>query len=102
MEQSRRDFFVKSVKTALGLSILSGSNTLDGHPAIETSQKTKSIPTMNGLVSTENLGVTLIHEHLLFGDIPKEKEKESIDFAVNLLKEAERVAKMAKLLKMPP
>lgn len=46
---------------------------------------------MKGQVSISDLGTTLIHEHLLFGDIPKEKEDESIAFAVSLVKDAERV-----------
>ena len=61
------------------------------HPAEKSSEKAKIIPTLGGQVSTADLGMTLIHEHLLFGDIPKEKENESIAFAVSLVKEAERV-----------
>lgn len=91
MQQSKRDFIVKSAKTTLGALILSAGYPMVSHSAAKNSEKAKIIPTLNGQISTDDLGVTLIHEHLLFGDIPEEKEKESIALAVNLLKEAERV-----------
>lgn len=89
--QSRRDFLVKSAKTGLSLSLFSSGLSLDCHAATRLYGNGATIPTMKGSISSKDFGVTLIHEHLLFGDIPKEKEKESIAFAVSLLKEAERV-----------
>ncbi len=90
-KQSRRVFFAKSTKTAIGLSLLSSSFPLGSEAANNLYGNIKSIPTMNGTISTKDFGVTLIHEHLLFGDIPKDKEKVSVDFAVAMVKEAERV-----------
>ncbi len=89
--QSRRAFFAKSTKTALGLSLLSSTLPLGSEAAINLYGNIKSISTMKGTMATKDLGVTLIHEHLLFGDIPKDKKRESVDFAVTLVKEAERV-----------
>ncbi len=90
MEQTRRDFFAKSIKNVLGFTIASHF-PLECFPQANPVQKAKKIPTMKGQVSSDKLGTTLIHEHLLFGNIPKEKEKESIEFAVKLIKDAERV-----------
>jgi len=89
--QSRRDFLSKSAKTAVSLSCYPSVLSLNCFASTNLFGSVKTIPTMKGSISTKDFGVTLIHEHLLFGDIPKEKEKESVAFAVSLLKEAERV-----------
>jgi phosphotriesterase-related protein len=49
------------------------------------------IPTLTGSASSRRLGTTLMHEHLLFGEIPEDLCKDSIDFAVKLLNDASRV-----------
>ena len=46
---------------------------------------------MKGDIDTKKFGTTLIHEHILFGNIPGEKRVESIDFAIKMIKDAERV-----------
>ncbi len=92
MESSRRGFFKKSLKGTLGLSLAPAVFSLENlPPPLKPVINPKRIPTMTGELSTENFGVTLIHEHLLFGNIPIEKESESIDFTVQMLKDAERV-----------
>lgn len=91
MKQSRRDFFMSSAKTTLGAFILPGAISSASHAPRDISGKAHMVPTMRGMIPVSNMGITLIHEHLLFGDIPKEKEAESIAFAVKLVKEAERV-----------
>lgn len=91
MSQTRRNFFTDSFKGALGLSI--GSL---GFPPVALSaggdgKKAKKIPTVTGTVDSDKLGITLIHEHILFGNIPDDKVQKSIDFAVEMLRDAARV-----------
>jgi phosphotriesterase-related protein len=44
----------------------------------------KNIDTVQGTVSTENMGITLMHEHV-FNNYPYYKEKENTDFALKQL-----------------
>lgn len=67
-----------------------------------TSAKSKAIPTLTGNIKPEELGTTLMHEHLLwFGGpmdenagytpIPDDLIQDSVDFAVSALNNAERM-----------
>jgi len=47
--------------------------------------------TVKGPVPSARLGATLMHEHVLFGDIPAELRATSVELAVKLLKDAARV-----------
>ncbi len=91
MSQTRRNFFNHSVKAALGLSIGSSVLPFTANAFVDVEKKVKKIPTVTGTVDSDQLGTTLIHEHVLFGEIAKDKEQESIDFAVAMLLDAVRV-----------
>jgi len=67
-----------------------------------TSSTGPTISTMTGPVQCRSLGITLIHEHVLwfsgprlenpgYSPIPEDRRSESIDFAVSLLNDAARV-----------
>jgi phosphotriesterase-related protein len=73
-----------------------------GAPPSVPEPKPWMVSTMTGLVPCDSLGLTLMHEHLLwFGGprledpgytpIPEDKRQESVDFAVSLLRAAARV-----------
>jgi phosphotriesterase-related protein len=47
-----------------------------------------SVATISGDISCSKLGTTLMHEHILIGNVPGELNKETIDIAVKLLKDA--------------
>src|SRR5690242_16201221 len=49
------------------------------------------VPTLTGAVPCDNLGTTLIHEHVLYGEMPSDQRAASVDIAVKLLKDAARV-----------
>jgi phosphotriesterase-related protein len=72
--------------------------------ALRPTQKAKSpmVSTMNGLVSCDSLGTTLMHEHLIFFSgprldnlgytpIPDDMRSDTVDFVVSLLNDASRV-----------
>ncbi len=86
--KSRRTFFKNTFQGVLALSVGSAGIAL---AATSAEGGIRKIPTVTGSVDSDKMGLTLVHEHVLFGDIPKDKENESIDFAVMLLKDAARV-----------
>jgi phosphotriesterase-related protein len=49
------------------------------------------VSTATGLVAPEKLGITLMHEHVLYGKIPDDLRADSIEFALTLLQDAARV-----------
>lgn len=91
MERTRRKFFTDAAKAAAGLSIAASGLPVITYAAEGGGKKGKTVQTMKGPVAVKDLGLTLIHEHLLYREIPKEKEEESVAFTVKLLKDAERV-----------
>lgn len=50
-----------------------------------------TVSTLTGAVPCDSLGTTLIHEHVLYGEVPSDQRAASIDIAVKLLKDAARV-----------
>jgi|WetSurMetagenome_2_1015567.scaffolds.fasta_scaffold184891_1 phosphotriesterase-related protein len=84
---SRRGFIAWSLKTMGGLSLAGWER---GLLSVDASDGTSSghVATLKGLVSAKRLGRTLMHEHILFGNIPAELRAASIDFAVKLLEAA--------------
>ncbi|MEO6220954.1 MAG: hypothetical protein ABIO81_11035, partial [Ginsengibacter sp.] len=91
MSQTRRNFFTDSFKSALGLSIGSLDFPLALNSTGNNDKKIKKIPTVTGTVDSDKMGITLIHEHVLFGKIPDDKIQQSIDFALEMLRDAARV-----------
>ncbi len=93
MTTTRRNFFTNSLRGAVGLSIGSLGVSLKTTAAEKnTAQNIKKIPTVAGTVDSDKMGITLMHEHLLHHvAIPPEKERQSLTFALQLLKDAERV-----------
>lgn len=51
----------------------------------------RNVQTLTGPVPTDKLGLTLIHEHLLYGEIPGELNDRSVEIVVGNLHEAARV-----------
>ena len=47
-----------------------------------------AVPTLTGDVNPEGLGTTLMHEHVLFGNIPSNLREASVEIAVALLNDA--------------
>ncbi len=83
-EFNRRAFLSKSFLSFFAL--MTGPN---GFSAGEMSLKKRNwIPTITGKLMPKDLGITLMHEHILHGEIPEHKKTESIEIAVKLLNEA--------------
>ncbi len=93
MSATRRHFFTSTLKGALGVSLSSIGLGLHAERVLATAQgKVKKIPTVTGTVDSDKMGITLMHEHVLHHvAIPPEKEQRSLEFALQLLKDAERV-----------
>jgi phosphotriesterase-related protein len=87
---TRRSFFVHSAGASACL-LMSGV----ARRALEGEQREKEqgtlVPTLKGSVSCQKLGMTLIHEHVIYGTTPPEKRTETIEFAAKLLNDAARV-----------
>src|SRR5690606_66840 len=83
---SRRDFLGKgAVSLAAMITGLTASNPFANAGKII---RPGSIPTLSGDVNPEGLGTTLMHEHVLFGNIPADLRDASVEIAVALLNDA--------------
>jgi phosphotriesterase-related protein len=87
---SRRSFCTKGLaSSAYLLARSSWARALAESPVVGGASE-GDVPTLTGFVSSGQLGTTLMHEHVLFGDIPEELRDDSVDFAVKLLNDASR------------
>lgn len=91
MSKTRRSFFTDSFKGALGLSV--GSLVFPFAAGNGSNNNIlRKIPTATGAINSNQLGITLMHEHVFHHTlIPDGKEKETIDHALKMLRDAKRV-----------
>lgn len=87
---NRRSFLEKSIYSMSGL--VAGSLAL---PGLISSCKGKVNPSaincLSGTISPEKLGITLMHEHVLLGNIQGHLRSASIDIAAKMLNDASAV-----------
>jgi phosphotriesterase-related protein len=84
---NRRSFISKSA-SSIG-SIVIGSAAFSGFLQSSCVNRNKnSVPTLKGSIDCNKLGTTLMHEHILLGQIPEKLQKTTIDIAVKMLNEA--------------
>jgi phosphotriesterase-related protein len=101
---SRRAFVTGSLAGSTFVCLASRtSNVASGAPLLGAKRsKSTIVSTMNGPVSCDSLGTTLIHEHVLwfsgprtdnpgYTAIPDDLRPDTVDFAVSLLNDASRV-----------
>ena len=86
---TRRDFFLRNAASLPCL--LTGAASLSFVETQRSDKEAKSVPTLTGSVSCEQLGTTLVHEHILYGTTPREKRTDTVEFVVKLLNDAARV-----------
>ncbi len=60
-------------------------------PTIGSGGEHPALPTIRGPLPPDAMGTTLVHEHVLYGQIPNHRRAESVAFAVELLNDAARV-----------
>ena len=88
----RRSFILGTVSSAACL--LAPTAVPQTELAASTSRQSSKVaivPTLSGDIACNELGMTLMHEHVLFGKIPEDLRSASVDIAVHLLNEAGRV-----------
>ena len=84
---NRRKFITNGSLAVAG--ILAGSSLARGlDSGSQTSIQSKLIPTLKGKVESQKLGITLMHEHILIGNIPENLRKQTVDIAVGMLNDA--------------
>lgn len=83
---TRRRFFRRLAAGAAALPALAVQKK-----AAPQGGKARMVPTLTGPVAPEKLGTTLLHEHVLYGNIPDDLRADSIEFALTLLRDAARV-----------
>jgi phosphotriesterase-related protein len=98
---NRRDFLSRS-SLSIGSVALANLPFATAKPDTGEAEKRNFIPTLTGQVKADELGITLMHEHILwfsgttkenpgYSPIPDDQQSESIDFAVSVLNDAARV-----------
>ncbi len=87
MTFSRRNFICDNL-AAFGYLFAKILDSEQLSAAVTKGNRKGQVATMKGFIAAKSLGRTLMHEHLLFGDIPEDLRTTSIDFAVKLLDEA--------------
>jgi hypothetical protein len=78
-------------RTLLNKSALSLSSIILGSGILASSCKSRKenfVAKLSGDIECSKLGTTLMHEHILIGDIPNHLQNATIDIAVRMLNEA--------------
>lgn len=90
MELSRRSFLAKAGLMPVALPLLPLANPLPAG-AQTGAHRLKKVSTLQGSVAVKDLGFTLMHEHIFWGDTPQDKRAETVEYAVKLINDAQRV-----------
>lgn len=85
--QNRR-YFIKGSCYSLASLLLATSKATEVLSIPPVNFKKTFIPALNGNVEVGKLGTTLMHEHILVGNIPQHLQQETINIAVNMVNEA--------------
>ena len=88
MGRFNRRKFISQSALSIG-SIVLGSAAFSGFLQSScVNRKQYSVPTLKGTIDCNKMGTTLMHEHILIGDIPEKLHQKTIDIAVKMLNEA--------------